>query len=529
MVKRTFYALIAASIFITLSVSAQPLRYTDRNSVEQINKFNQFYQYLNGIYVDTVDNNLIIEEAIKAALAKLDPHSAYVSVEEMKGVEESFSGSFSGIGIEFNVLNDTIMVVNPLVGGPAQTVGLLAGDRIVEVDGENVVGTSRLDVPKYLRGEKGSKVALKIIRRASREPLDFVITRDDIPIETVDAAYKIDDKTGYIKVNRFAQTTFDEFADAYTSFGEIDALVLDLRNNGGGLLDQAIMMANFFLPKGALIVSTEGRVAPSESQEAFFDGPFRNGKVIVLINEASASASEIVAGAIQDWDRGVVIGRRSFGKGLVQRQIPLNDGSAVRITVAHYHTPTGRVIQRPYTNGEQDKYYQDFADLVNSGSDTIASIDKADQYKTLVKGRTVYGGGGIYPDIYVKADTSNYTRDWARLINQGILNEFIISYVDKNRKALEQSYPSFDVFKDKFIVDSNILSQLYQSAADKNVEIDTEAIKISEEGIKVQIKALVAQKLWDTNEYFIITNSLDDDTYHKALDVLNDWARYVEF
>lgn len=531
MTKRTFYALVAASIFVVSSLYAQPLRYDNAEedeSVEQILKFNQFYQYLNSIYVDTVDNQMLIEEAIKATLSKLDPHSAYVTAEEMKGVEESFSGSFSGIGIEFNVLNDTIIVVNAISGAPAQQVGLMAGDRIVEVDGNDVVGTTRVDVPKLLRGEKGTKVAVTIVRHSSREPLYFVITRDDIPIETIDAAYKIDDKTGYIKINRFARTTYAEFLEAFASFGEVDALILDLRNNGGGMLDQAVWLSNFFLPRGAVIVETEGRALKAEKYSARVNGPFLDGKVVVLINEASASASEIVAGAIQDWDRGIIIGRRSFGKGLVQRQIPLSDGSAVRITVAHYHTPTGRDIQRPYVNGEQEQYYQDLADRIQSGEDTVASKSSADIYKTLVKGRTVYGGGGIYPDIYIKADTSDYSQDWGRLINQGIINDFVISYVDENRDSLDSQYIDFEIFRQNYAVTDSILEKLYNAASDKNIEIDREAIKVSEQAIRTQIKALVAQKLWSTDEYFIISNEANSQSFNKAIEVLGDWNSYVE-
>lgn len=526
--KRIFCTLFAISIFIVSSTYAQALRYEQDPSTEQLLKFNQYFQYLNGLYVDTIDNQMLIEEAIVATLAKLDPHSAYVTAEDMKSVEESFSGSFSGIGIEFNVLQDTIIVVNAISGAPAQKVGLIAGDRIIEVDGQDVIGTTTTGVPKLLRGEKGSKVAIRIVRQGVREPLDFIITRDDIPIETIDAAYKIDDNTGYIKVNRFANNTYKEFVEAYESFGPIDALVLDLRNNGGGLLDQAFLLANFFLPRGSVIVSTEGRAISPEDYRARYNGSFLDGKVIVLMNEASASASEIVAGAIQDWDRGVIIGRRSFGKGLVQRQIPLSDGSAVRITVAHYHTPTGRVIQRPYKNGEQEQYYQDFADLVNSGNDTIAAGTSTQTYKTLVKGRTVYGGGGIYPDIYIKADTTFYSKDWGRLVNQGIINDFVISYVDHNRAQLDKSYPDFETYKNEFVVSDAILSELYATAKAKDVEVDLEEIEVSVPTIKTQIKSLIAQKLWSTTEYFIISNEAMNQSFNKAIEVLDDWDGYVE-
>ena len=312
----------------------------------QLQKLNQFYRYLNGTYVDTVHNDALVEKAIREMLLQLDPHSTYLTAEEMKGVKEVFDGSFSGIGIEFNVLSDTVIVVNVIAGGPSEKVGLLPNDRIVKADGKNIVGTKQLDVPKILRGPKGTRVDLEVVRHGEKAPLEFSIIRDNIPINTIDAAYKVDPSTGYIRVNRFANNTYKEFLEAYQKLGPLDALILDLRSNGGGLLDQAIDLSNFFLPAGSLIVSTEGlRVPPGEAR-ATADGPFTTGKVIVLTNETSASGSEIVAGALQDWDRALVLGRRTFGKGLVQRQFPLVDGSAIRLTVARYHTPTGRVIQR---------------------------------------------------------------------------------------------------------------------------------------------------------------------------------------
>ena len=334
--------LLFAALALPALCAAQPKPTDDPQ--RNLQKFDNFYRYLNMTYVDTVHNGQLVENAIREVLLQLDPHSAYVSPEEMVEVNESFDGSFSGIGIEFNVLNDTIIVVNVISGGPSEKVGLLPNDRIVEVNGQNVVGTKRIDVPKILRGPKGTKAETRVVRRGVEEPLDFTIVRDNIPINTVDAAYKVDPSTGYIRVNRFANNTFKEFAEAIDKMGPIDALILDLRGNGGGLMDQAIRMSNYFLPQGSVIVSTEGMKVPSDRIVAPSDGPFK-GKVIVLVNETSASASEIVSGALQDWDRGLLIGRRTFGKGLVQRQFPLNDGSAVRLTVARYHTPI---------NAEQD-------------------------------------------------------------------------------------------------------------------------------------------------------------------------------
>lgn len=331
-------------------------------------KFEQFFDYLNARYVDTLNNETLVEEAITGILSALDPHSSYSSAEEMKSITESFDGSFSGIGVEFDVINDTIIVVNTVAGGPAESVGILPNDRIVSVDGKSSVGVSRADVPKLLRGPKRSRVQLGIERRGEPDDLIFNVTRDDIPIHTIDAAYMAAPGIGYIRVNRFAGTTMQEFRQSFDGLGPLSALILDLRGNGGGLLDQAIEMSEFFLPAGSVIVSTEGRNVRNISYKSRRAGTFTEGRLVVLIDSSSASGSEIVAGAVQDWDRGVIIGQPSFGKGLVQQQIPLIDGSAVRITVARYHTPSGRVIQRPFENGDIEGYYL----TISAGRSTAA-------------------------------------------------------------------------------------------------------------------------------------------------------------
>jgi len=493
----------------------------------QLQKFNQFYRYLNGAYVDTINNERLIEDAIKKILSELDPHSAYVSAEDMVPVEESFQGSFSGIGVEFNVLNDTLLVVNTVAGGPSEKVGVLPNDRIVAVDGKSVIGIKQARVPKVLRGPKGSAVEIEVLRRGETTPISFRITRDDIPINTVDAAYKIDDKTGYIKVNRFAATTMKEVEEAFGKMGEIDALILDLRGNGGGFLDQAVKLGNFFLPEGATIVSTEGRLVPPERFSARADGAYRKGKVVVLIDESSASASEIVAGAIQDWDRGIVIGRRSFGKGLVQRQFPLIDGSAVRITVARYHTPTGRVIQRPFEKGNQQAYYEAFAKRFENGTDSLKAVDSL-RYTTLRSGRPVYGGGGIYPDIYVPLDTTGYSQYWSKLVRRGVISEFVIQYLDKHRAELQRAYPTFEKFQSSFTVTPEMLQQLVALGEKRDVSPDPAGLKTSEQAIALQIKALIAQKMWNMTEYFKIINSENDPELERALDVLRNWDKTPE-
>ncbi len=492
----------------------------------QLEKFGQFYTYLIGSYVDTINVRQLTETAIKQMLAELDPHSAYVTPEEMKGVEESFAGSFSGIGVEFNVLNDTIIVVNTIVGGPSEKVGVQPNDRIVTIDGVPVTGLTREQVPPKLRGPKGSAVEIGVARRGEPNILSFRIVRDDIPITSVDATYKLDKETGYIKVNRFAKTTVTEMNEALDKLGKINALVLDLRGNGGGLLDQAFGMASLFLPKGSAVVSTEGRLVRPESVATEKDGRFTKGKLVVLIDESSASASEIVSGAIQDWDRGLIVGRRSFGKGLVQRQFPLIDGSAVRITVARYHTPTGRVIQRPFEMGHKDEYYASHMDRLDQrGLDTIPGIDSL-RYKTLRKGRTVYGGGGIYPDVYVALDTTGYSLYGSQLTRRGVINEFITDYLDTHRASIESQYKTYEDFAARFVVGDEIFRQLSALGEKQGVPLDQEGLDAARARLSIYLKALISQRIWTTNEFYRTTGTIDN-AIEKAREVLGDWNKYA--
>lgn len=524
--------LISAFLFIALlvpNVSGQSRGAAQARSMDvQKLKLDQFYEYLNAMYVDTLDNGKLVEEAIKTMLEELDPHSSYSSAEEMKAISETFEGSFSGIGVEFDVLNDTLIVVNTVRGGPSESVGVLPNDKIMKIDGASAVGISRAEVPKKLRGPKGTRVDIEIVRKGAGEPLKFRITRDNIPIHTVDAAYKPEPNVGYIRVNRFAENTMSEFTEAYKSFGKIDALILDLRGNGGGLMDQAIKMSEFFLPSGSEIVSMEGRATPSTSYTSRRNGTFLKGPLVILVDSGSASGSEIVAGAIQDWDRGVIIGQPSFGKGLVQRQVPLIDGSAVRITTARYHTPTGRVIQRPYDYGKAEEYYLDHMKRALNPSYADSLNAAAPVYKTLRSGREVLGGGGIFPDIYIPVDTTKNYSYWNRLVRAGVINQYINGYLEKERAALQQSYPTFESFAEGYEITPAIVEGIAALGREQGIEYDKEAAEESMPDMRVHIKALVAQKLWNTNEYFKITNGRGDPAYDKALEVVNDWPKYRE-
>ena len=512
-------------LFVILAtLSVLPLAAQNEDDARQFQKLAQVFRYLSGLYVDEVEMKPVVEGAITGMLEELDPHSAYIGAEEMKGVQESFDGEFSGIGVEFNVLRDTVIVVNTIAGGPAERVGVRANDRIVRIDTLDAVGMSRTDVPKHLRGKTGTKVGIDVVRHGTPGQLHFVIVRDKIPLNTVDASYLAGEGIGYIKVNRFGRTTMDEFTEAYRKLGRPEGLILDLRGNGGGLLEQAIGMAGFFLPRGAVIVSTEGRAVPASSFRAQTNGEDLKGRLVVLIDESSASASEIVAGAVQDWDRGVVVGRPSFGKGLVQRQIGLSDGSAVRITVARYHTPSGRVIQRPYEKGKRREYYLDhlrrYDDAARDSLDAAAPA-----YRTLRTGRTVYGGGGIRPDILVEADTAGFSNYYGELIRRGIVADFVGDWLDGSRDSLSRRYASFEAFDAGYTPSDEVLERLTALGESRGVKFDAEGFAVSEPLVRMQLKALAAQRLFGTGAYFRIINPAASPAYARDVAILEDWDK----
>lgn len=521
---RIYLSLCVAVLFIGMPDKCFAQRY--KHNAVQLQKLNRFYGFLQSQYVDEVDMSPLVESAIKGMLSELDPHSYYLNQEELKTEMESFSGEFSGIGIEFNILNDSVIVVNTIIGGPAEKVGLQPNDRIVEVDGENIVGLKRNDIPSRLRGEQGSTVQIGVVRKGMAERLNFSIIRDKIPITTIDAAFKASENVGYIKVNRFGNTTMTEFRDAMSTMPGIGSLILDLRGNVGGLLNQAIEMAGYFLPEGALVVYIEGRSVEPE----FFANPQPGefaGRVVVLIDEASASASEIVAGAIQDWDRGIVVGRDSFGKGLVQRQIPLGDGSAVRLTIARYHTPSGRVIQRPYEQGNKDLYYKNYVNRLQGTTQSDSATENRPQYKTLRTGRLVYGGGGISPDIIVQSDTTLVSNYMVKVIASGAYNDFLMDYLDKNRESLLERYPTFEAFNDGYKLEDDAMSALIGIATSKGVEYDEGGFITSKEVMHNQLSAMIAQRIYSTSDFYRWINPRINEFYLKALSLIENWETEV--
>lgn len=490
-----------------------------------IRKIDALMQMISYAYVDTVNEEALTDEAIRAMLKKLDPHSVYIPAKEVKEMNEPLVGKFEGVGIQFNIFEDTIMVTQTIAGGPSEKLGIRAGDRIVNIDGENVAGikiTNR-DVMDKLRGDKGTKVTVDILRRSEPELLKFEITRDKIPLFSVDATYMATPETGYIKISRFADTTVEEFKEALANLKQqgMKSLILDLTHNGGGYLNRAIELADEFLPEKKRIVYTEGRSSPKQEYFSSSVGGFEQGKLVVLINETSASASEIVSGAIQDWDRGLIVGRRSFAKGLVQKPFPLPDGSAVRLTIARYYTPSGRCIQKPYEEG--DEYEEDIVQRFDHGelysADSIKFADSL-KYETNNK-RIVYGGGGIMPDVFVPLDTSYNSKYISELQRTSALFEFALSYTDKNRKSLNSKYPDVNSFIKNFTINDNLMEQLMDFAEKKEVKRDSAGYKTSEPLLRVQVKALLARDLFNMSAYHQVVNEMNP-FYTKALESLKD-------
>ena len=466
------------------------------------------------LYVDSVNQNKLVEDGIRGMIEKLDPHSSYSTAQETKAMNEPLQGSFEGIGVQFNVVQDTLLVIQPVSNGPSERVGILAGDRIVTVNDSAIAGVkmSKEEIMRRLRGPKGSKVRLGIVRRGIKGVLTFVVVRDKIPVKTLDAYYMIRPTIGYIRIGSFGLTTYKEFMEAVAILKQqgMNDLILDLEENGGGYLNAAVDIANEFLKRNDLIVYTLGRSVPKQEFRADGKGRLLAGKVVVLINEFTASAAEIVTGALQDQDRGEVVGRRSFGKGLVQRPIEFPDGSMIRLTIAHYYTPSGRCIQKPYTKGDAQSYALDIEKRYEHGelysADSIHFADSL-KYKTLRKQRLVYGGGGIMPDYFVPLDTTLYTPYHRQLAARSYLINANLKYVDAHRKTLKQQYPDFGTFLARYEVPQSLLDDIRKTAEKDKIKPKDEAEwKKSLPQLRLQLKALVARDLWDMSQYFQVVN-----------------------
>jgi carboxyl-terminal processing protease len=498
---------------------------------EQTFKFGKVLEWINKYYVDSVNEDFLVEHAITELLKELDPHSSYLTKDEVAQLNEPLQGNFEGIGVSFNILNDTIYIISPVEGGPSDKAGILQGDRIIKVDGALVagVGINSDKVFAMLRGKKGSKVTVTILRRELPRLVDYEIIRDKIPIYSIDASYKVNDEIGYIKVNRFSMTTMDEFNKAMAGLRDdhVKDLILDLTGNGGGYLEVAVKMADQFLNSGKLILYTQGINSPKKEYYASREGNFEKGNLVVLIDEGSASASEILAGAIQDWDRGIIIGRRSYGKGLVQKPLLLPDQSMLRLTVARYYTPTGRLIQKPY-DMSRDDYDKDLYNRYVKGElahkDSIHLPDSLKFY-TLRNARLVYGGGGIMPDYFVSIDTSYYSDYYRDLLNKRTIDQFVLEYVDQNRKDLLLQHPDIENFAGTFKLDDKLLSRFIQYANSKGIPYNEKDYVISREQIDLLLKAYIARDLWSNNEFYYISNE-KDPKFETAVTILRNWGKY---
>ena len=524
--KKILFAL-PLCLAITLTSTAQ------RGMPQGMQKLLNAEYAIASLYVDTVNEDKLIEEAIKGMLESLDPHSSYTDAKETKELEEPLQGEFSGVGIQFNINKDTLYVIQTIPGGPSERVGIIAGDRIITVNDTTIAGVKmkNSDIQKRLRGKKGTQVTVQVKRAGVKELITFRITRDNIPLHSIDASYMLDEQTGYMRISRFGAKTHEEMIEAMKDLKKqgMTQLIMDLSDNGGGYLNAAIDMCNEFLERGQLMVYTEGENSPRNEANANGWGDYKDLHMVVMVNQYSASAAEIFAGAMQDWDRAVVVGRRTFGKGLVQRPFRFDDGSMMRLTVARYYTPSGRCIQKPYDRGDKKAYEKELLDRANVGEyyclDSIQFNDSL-RYTTRLNGRTIYGGGGVMPDVYVPIDTTEYTTYYRDLMAKGITNQYAISYVDKNRKSIAKKYKTVSAFDNGFIVTDEMMRDFIALGEKDSVKYDEEKFRTSEALLKDIIKGLIARDVYgNASAYSVIINHRNRDL-KAAIEVLNDRERY---
>ncbi len=512
-------------IVVAQSINAQQL------FTEQTLKFSRVMAFVEAFYVDSTNQEFLIEKAITEVLKNLDPHSTYINSEDVKEMNEGLEGNFEGIGIQFNLLFDSIIVIAPIPGGPSEKAGIHAGDRIVMIENENVagVGITTNGVRKRLLGDKGTRVNIGIYRRGIKEILDYTIVRDKIPVHSLDAAYMVADNIGFVKLNRFSATSEKEFYEAIGKLQgkNMEHLIIDLRGNTGGYLEAAIRLTDQFFESEKLIVYLEGLKTPRRDFKSRKGGVLTDARIVVLVDEGSASASEILSGALQDWDRGVIMGRRTFGKGLVQNGFNLNDGSMIRLTIARYYTPTGRLIQRPYDNGIE-KYMTDFYSRYTNGemltADSISFPDSL-KYATIINGRTVYGGGGIMPDIFVPADTTWYSDYYRDLIRKNVIVEYTLDYIDNNRKKLGNRYPDFESFNSEFSFTPGEIADFIDNGKSLGVEYNDAQFCVSKKQLLLILKGLIARDLWEMSEYYQVIYR-NDILVKEAVDLISSPSKY---
>lgn len=528
-IRRITMAMVAVALFFSTS----PVVYAQANVLES-QKFDRLLRLISSYYVDSANISKLTEKAIVHMLGELDPHSVYISKEEVEKMNEPLKGNFEGIGISFNIFKDTLLVTTTIAGGPSEKAGIRAGDRIMEVDEKKIagIGLQNSDVLDMLRGEKGTRVDIKILRKGVPGLLDFTIIRDKIPIYSLDASYMIDETTGFIKLNKFSATTTEEFVEAINELKKqnLKNLILDLRGNGGGYLNTAIEISDQFLKNDELVVYTSGLNESKREYRATSNGEFEKGNLVVLMDESSASASEIVAGAVQDWDRGVIIGRRSFGKGLVQKPFYLTDGSMVRLTTAHYYTPSGRCIQKPYDEGVE-AYKKDYQKRLENGemfsADSISFTDSL-MYKTLLSGRNVFGGGGVMPDIFIPLDTSHHYAYLNSLRRNTVIYNYALEYIDKNRSDLLKKYPDFSKFNKNFEVTEENIAEIVAAGEKEKITKDEASLDFAKNDIKKEVKAVIARDLYTRDDFYKVYFN-DDEAILEALKVLENQKNYNNY